>query len=221
MKHQYSKPIIRAQRGLSLIFAIMTLVVMSLAAVALVRSVDIGALILGNISFKQDATSSSAVVTAAAIAALDARRLAGSLDVDDSANGYYANSLDDLDPTGGNTSTANPMRIVSWYGDATCSYAAAGTFKASGCVQAKLGAAVNGSTVRWVITRLCKFSEAQSPTNPCLRPVQTATASASARGALTGGGRITGVSTSPYYRIIVRTEGARDTVSFTEALVHF
>ena len=58
------------QRGMSLLFTIMTLVVLSLAAVALVRSVDIGALIVGNLAFKQDATAASAVVAAEAIAAL-------------------------------------------------------------------------------------------------------------------------------------------------------
>lgn len=207
------------QRGVSLIFAMMTLVVMSLAAIALVRSVDIGALILGNIGFKQDATSTSAVVTAAAMADLDARRIAGHLDVDEAAAGYYARSLDNLDPTGGSTTAANQMALVDWLGDGSCAYADVSTYTT--CYQAKLGSSVNGNTVRWIITRLCKSSDPQSPSNPCLRPITGSTASASARGALTGGGRISGASSSPYYRIIVRTEGARNTVSFTEAVVHF
>jgi len=209
------------QRGASLIFAIITLAIMSLAGVALVRSADIGALILGNIGFKQDATSISGTVTAEALAALDARRAAGQLDSDDEGAGYYANSLDsiNLDPTGGNTTSTNKMAVIDWLGDGNCSYvdASARTL----CKQSKLGTSVNGSTVRWVITRLCKTSTPQSATNPCMKPAASSAAAASSRGALTGGGRIAGITTSPYYRIVVRTEGARNTVSFTEAIVHF
>ena len=35
------------------------------------------------------------------------------------------------------------------------------------------------------------------------------------------GGRLTTGQASPYYRIIVRVEGPRNTVSYTESLVHF
>ena len=42
---------------MSLLFALLALAAMLLAAVALVRSVDSGALVLGNLGFKQDATS--------------------------------------------------------------------------------------------------------------------------------------------------------------------
>jgi len=207
------------QRGMSLLFTIMTLVVLSLAAVALVRSVDIGALIVGNLAFKQDATAASAVVAAEAIAALDQRRIQGKLDADEGVAGYYASSMDNLDPTGASTSATDKMDIVDWLGDGKCSYAAAGSF--NNCVQAKLGTPVRGSTVRWVITRLCKSALVQSPTNPCTQPASSAPTTASDRGLLTAGGRITGVSSSAYYRILVRTEGARNTVSFTETMLHF
>jgi hypothetical protein len=204
---------------MSLLFAIMALVVMSLAAIALLRSVDVAAMIAGNLGFKQDATAASAAVTSEAIAALDQRRLAGLLDADDAAQGYYANSLENLDPTGATTSAANKMLIVDWLGDGACSYAAAGTF--INCLQAKLGTPVRGHTVRWIITRLCKSSDAESASNPCTKPMTSSSAVASERGALSAGGRIVGVSSSPYYRIIVRTEGARNTVSFTETILHF
>jgi Tfp pilus assembly protein PilX len=209
----------KAQRGASMLFAIMALVVMTLASVALVRSVDVGTLIVGNISFKQDATAAASLVTAEAVAALDQRRLAGLLDVDDPAQGYYASSLENLDPTGGSTSADKPMAVVDWLGDGECSYVAAASV--NGCIQAKLGTAVRGSTVRWVITRLCKDAAVQSPTNPCAKPPSVSTSTASDRGALSMGGRISGATASPYYRIVVRAEGARNTVSFTEVMLHF
>ena len=65
MNHHYvMTPIVRpprhaAQRGVSLIFALLALGAMLLAAVALVRAVDSGALVLGNLGFKQDATSAA------------------------------------------------------------------------------------------------------------------------------------------------------------------
>jgi hypothetical protein len=203
----------------SLLFAMMTLVVLSLAAVALVRSVDLGALILGNLGFKQDATAVSGVATAEAIAALNARLLAGTADADDAAAGYYASSLENLDPTGGSTTAGNKLIIVDWLGDGTCAYAAAGSFSA--CLQAKLGTSVNGNTVRWVITRLCKQTGVIAATNPCSAPVVASSVGSSNMGVLVAGKRFTATAASPYYRVVVRTQGARNTVSFTEAIVHF
>ena len=48
---------LRRQQGAALIFALITLVILGLATLSLVRSVDTGALLLGNLSFKQDATA--------------------------------------------------------------------------------------------------------------------------------------------------------------------
>ncbi len=208
------------QRGLSLIFAMMALVMLSLAAVALLRSVDVSSMIVGNLSFKQDATSASASAAAEALAWLQTSAQTGSMDADIAASGYYANSQDGLDPTGRRTTSQAPLALVDWFGDGSCSYAVAGTFSAC-TVRAKLGTPVNGNQVRWVITRLCKTSAAISSANPCAKPATISTANASERGEVGSGGRLSGLTSSPYYRIIVRTDGARNTVSYTETLVHF
>jgi hypothetical protein len=50
---------IQQQRGSALIFALMTLVALMLAAVALVRSVDTSSRVLGNLGFKQEATAAA------------------------------------------------------------------------------------------------------------------------------------------------------------------
>jgi len=57
-----------SQAGLSLIFALLALVALSLGAVALIRSVDGGTLVLGNLGFKQDATVSTEKATESAAA---------------------------------------------------------------------------------------------------------------------------------------------------------
>ena len=193
-----------------------------LAAVALLRSVDVSSMIVGNLSFKQDATSASASAAAEALAWLQAAQTGNlvGLDADIAASGYYANSQDRLDPTGRRTSAQAPLALVDWYGDGSCSYAAAGTFSAC-TVRAKQGTPVNGNQVRWVITRLCKTSAAISSANPCAKPAANKTACNDPnRGAVSAGGPLC-PPPNPYYRIIVRTDGARNTVSYTETLVHF
>lgn len=209
-----------AVRGVSMLFAMMTLVVLSLAAVALVRSVDLGALIVGNLGFKQDTTAASGAATAEAITFLQNQLAAGTnMDNNIPASGYYASSLDKLDPTGGTTNKDNQLAVVDWFDDGACSYLAAGEF--SICLQAFSGTAVNGNSVKWVITRLCKQAAAMSAANPCSKPATAALSTASERGELSAGGRLSGSTASPYYRIIVRTQGARNTVSYTESIVHF
>ena len=106
------------QRGVSLLFALLALAAMSLAAVALVRSVDSGGLVIGNLSFKQDAT------TAADRATEDARQWlmqAGrDLTADDPSEGYYATSQEGLDPTGRLTSASNRMAVINWGDSDSC-----------------------------------------------------------------------------------------------------
>ena len=58
------------QQGIVLFIALIALVVMSLAAVALIRSVDTNTLIAGNLSFKQAATTSADAGVEAAISQL-------------------------------------------------------------------------------------------------------------------------------------------------------
>jgi type IV pilus assembly protein PilX len=83
------------------------------------------------------------------------------------------------------------------------------------------GANVNNNQIQWVITRLCLTTGAAAGANLCARPPNVSTAGAKERGELMAGGRISTSVPGPYYRIIVRIAGPRNTVSFTESLVHF
>ena len=212
---------IAPQRGMSMLIALIALVAMSLTAVALVRSVDTGALIIGNYSFKQDATEASSSSAQAAMQWISANQ--GSLNNDDPNNGYYASSTVTLDPTGNSTSVNTPLDLVDWDGDGNCSYAAAGSFQS--CSRqvfptAENVVAVNGNINQWIIFRLCQSVGAPGSLNPCLTPGAVATVIASDRGELISGGRIASSPQSPYYRIIVRTAGPRNTVSYTETIAH-
>jgi len=209
----------RRQRGVSMLFAMMTLVILSLAAVALVRSVDTSSMVVGNLGFKQDTTVAAAAGTRQALKFLSDNAGGTALDADILESGYFASSLDKLDVTGNSTSNANKLALVDWLGDGKCAYADPSTFTV--CITPATGTDVNGSVVKWVIMRLCAKPETPSPTNQCSKPAAASTSTASDRGELNPGGRLTSSTATPYYRVVVRAQGARNTVSFTETIVHF
>ena len=211
--------VVRHQHGMSLLFALLALAALSLAGVALVRSVNTSSQVIGNLGFKQDATSAGSRATETAISWLQANTAA--LDSDNAAAGYYATSLEALDPTGRNTTAAKPLGLVNWDSD-TCAYATAGTWASCSLLSAAVPA-VNGNNSRYLISRLCEKAEAPSGTNVCAKPAAASLSDAVQRGEVRVGMELrpTKLSTSPYYRIIVRTVGARNTVSYTETIVHF
>lgn len=208
----------RLQRGVTLLFALMALVVLGFAAVALTRSVDTGTLIMGNLGFKQDTMVAGGSGAEQAIAWLKTNVGGNALDGDLPANGYYASSRDKLDPTGGKTSAANRLPLVNW--DGNCQGAASGSYDNCDAL-ASTGADVNGNKIQWVITRLCDSVGSASGANRCARPATASTSTSRERGELTPGGRISSAVASPYFRIVVRIAGPRNTVSYTESLVHF
>jgi type IV pilus assembly protein PilX len=206
------------QQGVTLLFALMSLVILGFAAVALTRSVDTGVLIMGNLGFKQDTVVAGGSGAEQAISWLQANMTGNALDSDIPASGYYAASRDKLDPTGGKTSSANPLPLVNW--DGSCQGAVSGTYSLCD-VLSPTGAAVNGNKIQWVITRLCLTTGPAAGANLCARPPNVSTSGAKERGELMAGGRISSAVAGPYFRIIVRIEGPRNTVSYTESLIHF
>lgn len=202
----------RAQTGVSLLFALLALVVLGLATAGLVRSVDTGLLVQGNLGFKQDGVAAAAAGTEEALKWLESKP---SSDLEfSSSKGYYATSNETLDVTGNQTSSANPLPGVKW--ETACEPSA------SACLDAASGTSVNDNKVQWVITRLC--AREGSPTAPgtnCLRPPKVTDYEVADRGEITSGGRIKQESTSPYFRVVVRATGPRNTVTYTETLVHF
>ena len=211
-------PARRAQRGLSLLFALMALVILGFGAVALTRSVDTGTLIMGNLAMKEDTLLAGSSASEQAIAWLSSNTGGATLDANDPAHGYYASSIDKLDPTGNHSTADNKLSLVNW--DGSCNGADGSTYETCD-VLPFTGTAVNGNKVQWVITRLCDQVGAPSGTNLCVRPAASSTSTALERGELQPGGRISSGISGPYYRVIVRVEGPRNTVSYTESLLHF
>lgn len=220
--HAQRAPAARRQRGLSIIFALLALLAMSLGAVALVRSVDSGTLVLGNLGFKQEATASADRGTQAAIEWLTTN--AAALDANDTTNGYYATAHDNLDATGQASSQAARV-LVDWNGD-DCAYAPGATDAQCTLAARTVVSASNDEpvTLRYAIFRLC--SQAAAPTatgNTCAKPASANTGPAADKGNLSYAkpAPLTAEGVGNLYRILVQATGARNTSSITETIVQF
>jgi type IV pilus assembly protein PilX len=212
-------PVVRsASRGASLLFALLTLAAMSLAAVALVRSVDTASLVAGNLGFKQASVAATGQAAEAAIARLVALRAASQLDAVRAGEAYYPTAFENLDIR--DRSTAATRAVVDWNGDGCATPYTAGF---ANCLASRPVPTLVGNDARYVITRLCASAGAPTGGNFCAKPVNSSLSEGVGRGGLgypSGrGGTI--VDAGPYYRIVVRTVGARNTVSYTESIVHF
>jgi type IV pilus assembly protein PilX len=214
----------RLQRGVSLIFALLALAAISLAAVALVRSVDSGSLVIGNLSFKQDATRAADVATERA---RDWLRTSGAnLTVDAPDAGYYATAQATLDPTGRVTTAANRLAVVNWGESDSCACEATGT--CSSCsnntpsAPITVGSGAGAVRASYVITRLCPNTGAVNASNACAQPAQLPVSLVSEHGDInyTKSHTAPPLATAPYYRVIVRTVGGRNSVSFTETILY-
>jgi Tfp pilus assembly protein PilX len=207
----------RAQRGVSLLFSLIAVVALALAAIALTRSVNTGALIVGNLGFKQDALQASNQATETAIAWLQAN-LAGTVLYNDvPAQGYYATSLTALDPTG-NQTTNNGRAVVDWNGDGCASISGA----YASCIAPSAGAAAgNGDTASYVITRLChNAGDPTASTNSCALSLDSASVDNQNRNDPNYGrsDRQSKKIFEFFYRVIVRTVGPRGTTAYTETI---
>lgn len=202
------------ERGMSLMVVMVALVIMSIGAIGLIRMVDTSALVAGNMAFKQSTTSTA---DGSAERGIQWIQNAADLTTDNANQGYYASSLTELDVTG--KSSAVTRALVDWSGD-DCAYAASGTF--SSCKKASPEIVSGDYRTRYVIARMCKTAGSiDASGNSCVKPILLSAADGG-RGSqdyTTPG--VTVKSSLPYYRLIVRSVGPRNTVSLTETYVHF
>lgn len=203
------------QRGVVLLITLIVLVAMTLAAIALVRSVDTGNVVAGNLAFKQSATLAGDAGTEAAITWLSGiAGTAASFD-DDASNAYYATSQDTLDMTG---NSGDPTRALVDWDFNNCNGVAAGA-----CIFPSLPInAGAGNQVSYIIHRLCQSpGDPNSVANSCVT-FQSESALTPKRGEIKVGEEKRFQSTPvEYYRITSRIKGPRNTISYVETIVHF
>jgi len=187
-------PVPSRARGAVLFIALIVLVAMSLAGIAIMRSVDTTTLIAGNLAFKQGTIQSSDNGIESAFQWLMDNR--PGLFNNDLAWGYYS---------------AKPAGSLDWNNPAT--WASAVT----------LGTDAAGNTISYVIHRMCTLGGAayNAANQQCALdtpaigtpppPAQGDSFAVGAPGYLS--------DPRPYYRITVRSQGPRNTVSFVQAMV--
>jgi type IV pilus assembly protein PilX len=194
----------RAQRGVILFIALIVLVAMSLAGIALMRSVDTNVLIAGNLAFRQ-ATSNMADV------GIEAAR--GWL----SANTDF---LDDDQPGGFTAYWANLQTDITNYLATTPSGPADFDWSTAQTVASPDPA----YEIAYVIHRMCKT--AGSPTaagTECMKVSIGAAGGAdagSSKGQVNYGTQgLPGISVT-YFRVTVRVTGPRNTYSYVQAMLN-
>lgn len=208
-----------SQRGLSLIVVLVALLVISFAAIALLRSSDTSTLVSGNLGFQRTALASGDAGTEAAIAWLEANAGGGVLFDDDEANGYFATTADNCDLTGSLT-PADAADDVDWTGDDPgndCNMAARAVTP---------DGVADGFAVSYVINRVCNSAgdpnavlAADGVTAmACSRAGGGASEGSTKGGAAYGNMPLTG-GAQTYYRITTRIDGPRGTVRYVQSLV--
>lgn len=213
----YARPFPR-QSGVVLLAALIALVAITLATIALVRSVDTGLEIAGNTAFKEATTAAADVATDSATAWLQSNSAPASTLHASAATGYYANWLAGCDMTGNKTPT-NKGDDVDWT-------ASGGT--SCGATAVSVGGMPSGFSASYVITRMCACDGA--PAALCPSGSYNICAGTASAGGIHGtpdyvyrglqGGEAARVATgSPYYRVITRVVGPRNTASFVETVV--
>ena len=185
------------ERGTVLLIALILLVVLSLAGLALVRSVSTSNVIAGNLAFQQAATHSADSGIETAVAFLEANSGGTALHASGLVGGIQYVAL-----------RQDPAPGVSW--DAYWTSTLAG----SGAVNTLLPDAA-GNTVSYVIHRLCNSTGAPTYPGCSASPVDTGSG-----GNSMGAGVIQ--LNSPrqiYYRITARVTGPRNTLSYVQVVV--
>jgi len=217
----------QGQRGASLLFALITLVALALAASALVRSVDTGAVVLGNLGAKKATAVAADRATQMAINYLANTMTEATRLIDQPNQGYYATSKEDYDITGFD-GTDPARKLVNWDVDGSCAYATSGTCDAltrPSDVQAVDDTGLMRIEARYLITRLCTTAGIDAKgtsNNNCAVALKASMMKNQNAGAIdqTSTRNFELQNQQPFYRIVVRVKGPRNAVTYTETIVN-
>lgn len=184
----------RRQEGVVLLISLIVLVAMTLAGIAVTRSVDTGNLIAGNVAFKQGSIAAGDRGIEAAMTYLKTKAVSGGLSNTSTSEGYYSSNASHPDWTD----------ATIWEDAVTVPDAAGNDTDAA------------GNSVEYIIHRLC----ATANSAPDLNCAQSSEESAGSQGSSmsTGAPQRKGLP-HYFYRISVRVLGPRDTLSILQTNV--
>jgi Tfp pilus assembly protein PilX len=194
----------QAQRGIIMILALISLVLLLIGVVAIIRTTDTATAVIGNLAFRRDLTNRAEVAIAAAKATLNsggALYLETNRLQDSAANNYSAVRLANAQGIG------VPAVLLS-----NKSYANAGYQ----CLPAGCTAGSDGVLMRWVIDRQCYGTSPQSTalafdTSICAYLPFSGPRSGESQGNIRASGAARAV-----FRISVRVTGPRNTEAYIQ-----
>lgn len=199
----------KVQAGVVLFVALIALVVMSLAAVALIRSVDTNSQIAGNLSFRQTAAISSSYGIESMTDTLGIQPMANA-NTSNPANGYYAlcSTFDvgTTQPCNG----ANLTAEASWV-PGTTSRLATGTGVVGGVDN-------YGNTIQYIVERMSNQVGQYTRANSLLTTSDPNNDSKKIKNEPLAP-RPTKIADLPIYRVTVRIAGPKNTISFIQAFI--
>ena len=195
------------QKGFVLFLALVSLVVMSLAAVALIRSVDTNSQITGNLAYRQNATLSSAYGLEAVAQTIGSQPL-GYEEATNAGDGYYATCLNfdanAANPCGGERLTQD----AQWVPDTTSQLA-------NGLPGLVNGVDPYGNTVQYIVERMCNQAGALDVAR-CMITTYTPEGNTQNVTQINPQSLPSVPLNSPLYRITVRIAGPKNTISYVQ-----
>jgi Tfp pilus assembly protein PilX len=193
----------RAQQGVVLFVSLIILVAMTLAGIALMRSVDTNVLIAGNLAFRQANTMYADTGVEAARAWLTANVASLNNNQPSGATWYWANYQLGLDFIG---ATSPSTDDYNW-------------------AQAATVASPDPSfEITYVIHRLCGGTGAPADASAkCMQASAGGGAGSSGlgtKGIVSYGGQALPGTSTIFYRVTVRVRGPRNTLSYVQAILN-
>jgi Tfp pilus assembly protein PilX len=195
----------RREQGVVLMIALIVLVAMTLAGIGMMRALDTGTMVAGNIGFRQSAVATGDGGIEQAITWL--RTNGGALNSDNVTMGYYSTRQDSLDITGNKSEGGTDG--VDWGGTDPTQPVKARTL---GSIDS------SGNQVYYLIHRLCSIpGTINAPAQSCA--LSSGAGTGSTMGTPNYDERAYLTASRVYYRITSRIVGPKNTISFIQAVV--
>ena len=220
-------------QGFVFVMTLVILVAMTLIGIAVVRSSDASALVSTALGFRHAVSSASDSSIETAITWLTNNN--SLLTADCASAGYYASEMSGTTIPSDYTGTSTPSNSTDNVNWSRTGFSLSGWTPSDNGSSAKCTPVGTGNSTRlasdpvsdtagnqssYIIQRLCTSTGIVSASsgNVCATG-QTTTLSGASSGAVSYGSYSVGGATQLYYRITIRTVGARNTVSYTQAKV--
>jgi len=222
IKHPRQYPL--NQAGIVLFFALLALAVMSIAAVALIRSVDTNSLLSGNMVYRQSAGTATNVALEG-IAENVAKSVTVALSTTHHPTlGYYANCSQFDQQPDALICDGSQLSTMTW-NDSNSSLAPSQT---DGNDEIRNGVDRQGNEIRYVIERMCNYSNAEINAGPASSDASRCMMASSPSNGETCSHNVNNIelfkrciasSDSPLYRITLRIAGPKNTLTFMQSFV--